>query len=249
MGQTQTIFLILTILVILGSIAYFIQSIEDRKRAQKLRIITIKKQIRRAVNIYKGLPDLFMTVELHDFLSRHIIRKWKELHLIEVTNDSQRSFNTFQERVSNRVITLEYPEGSMTVYQEEGQVHHALSLLKETTRWLGDLSKGKQISEHSFNELGWQTTDFYDRVSCDIEIFSAINTQNQSGEKAGFHKFNSALKSLNNLNQSEALDSQIFAIHKHMEILKTIIAKQDEEQELARIEAIEAAERNLDSDT
>ena len=130
----------------------------------------------------------------------------------------------------------------MTVYQEEGQVYQTLGLLKETTYWLGELSKTKQISEFSFNELGWQVKDFYDRVSCDIEIFEAIETLHQHGEKASFPKFKIALRSLGNLNQSEALDSQIFEIHKKMEQLKKIITEKKAAEELARREAEEADE-------
>lgn len=239
MGQTQSILLILAIIVTLGIIAYTIQSIEERKQARKRQVLAYKSQIRKAINIYKGLPDIFMTVELHDFISRFIINKWKKLHLLNTTEDSLRSYNTFQERVQNRVITLQHPEGSMTVYAEEGQVYHSLGLLKETTHWLADLSKSKQISEMSFNELGWQIKDFYDRVSCDIEIFEAIDALQQHGEKAGFHKFNIALKSLGKLNQSQALDSQVFEIHKQMEKLKVIIEEQNAAEELARKEAQE----------
>ena len=201
--------------------------------------MAFKSSIRKALNLYKGLPDSFMTVEIHDFMSRYIIKKWKELNTLDVSDDSLRSYNTFQERVKNRVITLEHPTGSMTVYKEEGQVYHALGLLKEVTHWLAELSKKKQISEHSFNELGWQIKDYYDRVSCDIEIFDALDTQRQHGEKAGFPKFNTALKSLNNLNQSEALDSQVFEIHKHMEKIKNIIEQKDEAEALARKTAAE----------
>ena len=239
MGQTQSILLILSIVVTLGIIAYTIQSIEERKQARKRQVIAYKRQIRTAMNIYKGLPETFMTVELHDFISRHIFNKWKKLHDIETSQDSLRALTTFQERIKNRVITLQHPEGSMTVYSEEGQVYHALGLLKETTQWLADLSKSKQISEMSFNELGWQVKDFYDRVSCDIEIFEAIETLRQHGEKAAFHKFNIALKSLGELNQSQALDSQVFEIHKQMEKLKIVIEEQNEALELSRIEAQE----------
>ena len=240
MGQTESVLLILSIIVILGAIAFTIQTIEERKQARKRLVLLLKRQIRSAVNIYKGLPEVFMTVELHNFISRHIIAKWKKLHAIETTQESLRAFNTFQERAQNRVITLQHPEGSMTVYQEEGQVYHTLGLLKETTYWLGELSKTKQISEFSFNELGWQVKDFYDRVSCDIEIFEAIETLRQHGEKASFPKFKIALRSLGNLNQSEALDSQIFEIHKKMEQLRNIIIEKKAADELARREAEEA---------
>jgi len=54
-----------------------------------------------------------------------------------------------------------------------------------------------------------------------------METEKLHGEKAGFHKFKSALKSLNNINQSESLDSQIFSIHKHMEKLKEEIIRQE----------------------
>jgi len=240
MGQTESIVLILGIIVTLGVIAFTIQTIEERKQARKRQVLSYKRQIRDALNIYKGLPDVFMTVELHDFMNRYITSKWKKLHELDTTQDSLRSFNTFQERVKNRVITQQHPQGSMTVYKEEGQVYHALGLLKETSRWLGELSKTKQIPESTFNELSWLAKDFYDRVSCDIEIFDAIETLRQHGEKAGFHRFSIALKSLSNLNQSEALDSQIFEIHKLMEQLKTVVEEQKAAEERARIEAEKA---------
>ncbi|EPJ43543.1 MAG: hypothetical protein OFPI_42390 [Osedax symbiont Rs2] len=229
MGQTQTGLLILAIIVVLGSIAYTIQTIEERKRARKLLIMSLKSQIRNSVNIYQGLPDVFMTAELHEFISRFIISKMSRLLSIDDTEESRRSLSNFREKANNRDISLQHPEGSMSIYQDEGQVHHALGQLKEITRWLGELSKSRQISEFSFNELGWQTKDFYDRVSCDIEILDAIDTQKVHGEKAAFHKFSIAVKSLNNLNQSEALDSQIFAIHRHMEILKNAVLEQEQE--------------------
>ena len=75
MGQSQTGLLILAIIVVLGSIAYTIQTIEERKRARKLLIMALKSQIRNSLNIYQGLPDVFMTAELHDFISRFIISK------------------------------------------------------------------------------------------------------------------------------------------------------------------------------
>ena len=236
MGQTESIILIVGIIVTLGTIAFTIQTMEERKQARKRLVLSYKGQIRDALNIYKSLPDVIMTLELHDFISRYILKKWNKLHEINTTQDSLRSLNTFQERIKNRVITQQLPQGSMTVYQEEGQVYHTLGLLKETTRWLGELSKSKQISESAFNELGWLVKDFYDRVSCDIEIFDAQETLRQHGEKAGFHKFTIALRSLSNLNQSEALDAQIFEIHKLMEKLRTVIEEQKAEEERLRIE-------------
>ncbi|MEH6444150.1 MAG: hypothetical protein V7784_09645 [Oceanospirillaceae bacterium] len=245
MGQTQTVILILSIIFVLGSIAYTIQTIEERKRARKLLIMSLKSQIRNALNIYKGVPENFMSAELHEFMSKFIDNKWKRLHTILVTQDSQNSYKNFQEQIKNKVFNPHLLESSMSVYQEEGQVYHALAQLKATTRWLAELHKSKQISESAFNELGWQIKDFYDRVSCDIEVLAAINMQKSHGEKAGFHKFNIALKSLNNLNQSESLDSQIFKLHKHMATLKNTIKEQDAVIELAR-KAAEAAEQDLE---
>ncbi|MCJ8300780.1 MAG: hypothetical protein MJK13_17860 [Pseudomonadales bacterium] len=239
MGQSQTGLLILAIIVVLGSIAYTIQTIEERKRARKLLIMALKSQIRNSLNIYQGLPDVFMTAELHDFISRFIISKMTRLLTIDDSEQTKRALSNFREKANSRDITLQHPEGSMTIYQDEGQVHHALSQLKEITRWLAELSKSNQISEFSFNELGWQTKDFYDRVSCDIEILEAMDTEKVHGQKAGFHKFSIALKSLNNLNQSEALDSQIFAIHRHMEILKNAVLEQEQEAAEALSKATE----------
>ena len=65
------------------------------------------------------------------------------------------------------------------------------------------------------------------------------------GEKAGYYKFNSAIKSLGNLNQSEELDSQMFEIRNHMETLKAIYEEQEAiEEEQRRIEQLEEEERN-----
>jgi hypothetical protein len=245
MGQTQTVILILSIIFILGSIAYTIQTIEERKRARKLLVMSLKSQIRNALNIYKGIPENFMTTELHDFISKFINAKWKRLHGIVVTKDSQTSYNNFQEQIKNKATNLQHSESSMSIYQEEGQVYHALAQLKATTRWLSEIFKSKQISESAFNELGWQIKDFYDRVSCDVQILEAIETQRLHGEKAGFHKFNIALKSLNNLNQSESLDGQIFILHKHMATLRNTIKEQDAAEEQARKDA-EQAEQDLE---
>ena len=243
MGQTQTAFLILGIIVVLGSIAYTIQTIEERKRARKLLIMSLKSQIRNALNIYKGVPDIFMSAELHAFMNRYIVAKWQRLHEINITDDSQRSLNTFQERCKTRELSMQPPTGSMSIYQDEGQVYHALAQLKSTSQWLAELSKSKNISEAEFNELGWVVKDSFDRVSCDIQILEAMETQRIAGEKAGFHKFNIALKALKELNQSEALDSQIFSIHNHMEQLKHHYEEVEAAEEAARIAAQEAEDQ------
>ncbi|MEM5530046.1 hypothetical protein WN093_14585 [Gammaproteobacteria bacterium AS21] len=227
MGQTETALLVISIVVVLGCIAYAIQSIEERKRARKIKIMRLKSQIQNALAIYKNLPDFFMSAELHDFMHQFLLRKWRELHTILQTEESVRACKNFQEKAKNRVVNLTPPQGSMTVYQDDGQVYHALGILKETIDWLSDLRERKQMSEHAFNELGWQTKDAFERVSCDIQVLEALETQRLHGEKAGFHKFKSALKSLNNLNQSESLDSQIFSIHKHMEQLRDEITRQE----------------------
>ncbi|MGB1239790.1 MAG: hypothetical protein ACPG4U_16350, partial [Pseudomonadales bacterium] len=125
---------------------------------------------------------------------------------------------------------IAHPQGSMSVYQDSGQVYHALGQLKEMTAWLADLHKSKQITESAFNELGWQTKDFYDRVSCDIEIFEALETEKLHGAGPAFHKFQSVMKSLEGLNQSEALDSQVYAVHRHVEMLRVQIAEQQAAQ-------------------
>lgn len=227
MGQTETALLVISIVVVLGCIAYAIQSIEERKRARKIKIMRLKSQIQNALGIYKNIPDFFMSAELHDFMRQFLLRKWRELHTILKTEESVRACKNFQEKAKNRVVNLTPPQGSMTVYEDDGQVYHALGILKETIDWLSDLRERKQMSEHAFNELGWQTKDAFERVSCDIQVLEAMETQRLHGEKAGFHKFKSALKSLNNLNQSESLDSQIFSIHKHMEKLKEEILRQE----------------------
>ena len=239
MGQTSTVILILAIIFVLGSIAFVIQTIEERKRARKLKIMSLKGKVRNAVNIYKGIPDLFMTVELHDFLRKFINNRWQTLHTLVTTQESQRSFDAFKERCKNRVMHVQHPTGSMTIFQDDGQVYHMLGKFKELQQWLADLHRKKQIPETTYAELKWQVKDFYDRVSCDIEVLEAIETQRAHGEKAGYHKFNIALKSLNGLNQSESLDSQIFAIHNHMETLKAIYEEQEaleEERRLAELE-------------
>lgn len=237
MSQTSTVILIIAIIVVLGSIAYTIQSIEERKRARKLKVLTLKGKIRNAMNIYKGIPDDFMTTELHDFLRKYINSKFQKLHAIDTTQDSQRAFNAFQERTKNRVLKYRTATGSMTVFKDEGQVYHALGKFKELSKWLADLKKDKQIAEATFNELSWQSKDFYDHVSCDIEVLKAIETEKLHGEKAGYHKYNIALKSLGQLNQSEVLDSQIFTIHNHVETLKAIFEAQEAlEEEQRRIE-------------
>lgn len=243
MSQTSTVILIIAIIVVLGSIAFTIQTLEERKRARKLQIMTLKGKVRNAVNIYKGIPDMFMTVELHDFLRKFINNRWQKLHTLIDSEDSQRAYAAFQERCKNRVLHVQHPSGSMTVYQDEGQVYHALSKFKELQQWLSELHRNKQIPETTFNELNWQSKDFYDRVSCDIEVLEAIETERSHGEKAGYHKFNIALKSLNGLNQSESLDSQIFAIHKHMENLKSIYEEQEAlEEEKRRLAELEDEE-------
>jgi hypothetical protein len=227
MGQTETALLVISIVAVLGCIAYAIQSIEERKRARKIKIMKLKGQIQNALGIYKSVPDFFMSAELHDFMRQFLLRKWRELHTVLKTEESTRACKNFQERAKNRVVNSTPTQGSMTVYEEEGQVYHALGILKETQEWLADLSQKKQISEHAYNELGWQTKDAFERVSCDIQVLEAMETEKLHGEKAGFHKFKSALKSLNSINQSESLDSQIFSIHKHMEKLKDEIIRQE----------------------
>lgn len=247
MDQTSTVILIIAIIIILGSIAYTIQSIEEKKRARKLLVMSLKSQIRHALNIYNSLPEVFMTPELHEFLRKFLLVKWNKLLPLDSSEETRRSHAAFKERANNRVITLQHPQGSMTVYQETGQVHHALGQLKEISKWLADLSKTNQITESTFNELGWQTKDFYDRVSCDIEIFEAIETEKAHGPGPAIHKYHSVLKSLENLNQSEALDSQVYEVHKKVEYLNNklmIINEQREAEMAAQAERDAEAARN-----
>ncbi len=245
MENTSTAMLVVAIIVVLGAIAYSIQSFEERKRARKLKITLLKREIRQAINIYKGIPDNFMTVELNDFVRNFTNVKWRKLHTLVSSEDNTRAHNAFQERCKNQNYYSQQQLGSMTVFQDEGQVYHALGQLKELTAWLADLHKKKAITETTFGELSWQAKDFYDRASCDLEILSAIETQRAHGEKAGYYKFNSAIKSLGNLNQSEELDSQMFEIRNHMETLKAIYEEQEAiEEEQRRIEQLEEEERN-----
>ena len=241
MGQTQTAFLILGIIVVLGFIAYTIQLIEERKRARKLLIMSLKSQIRNALNIYKGIPDTFMTNELHNFISRFILAKWKRLHDIYVTEDSERSLISFKEKIKDKKIFIQSSTATMSIYQSEGQVHHALAQLRVAKNWLAELNRSRNINESDFNQLGWQLKDSFDRVACDVQILHAKQTENDSGDKAGFFKFKIALKALKNLNQSESLDSQIFEIHKHMEQLM----RSFEERELAEETARQALQDDL----
>lgn len=245
MEHTSTTMLVIAIIVVLGIIAYTIQTIEERKRARKLQVTLLKREIRNAINIYKGIPDNFITVELHDFLRKFINNKWQKLHTIVVSEDSTRAYKAFQERSNNRDIHHQQALGVMTVFEDEGQVYHALGQLKELSGWLADLHQKKGITESAFAELNWQTKDFYDRASCDLEVLTAMETQVAHGEKAGYHKFNSAIKSLSNLNQSEELDSQIFTIRNHMETLKAIYEEQEAiEEERRRLAALEEEENN-----
>lgn len=231
MGPTNTGLLILAIIVILGSIAFTIQRVEERRRERKLLIMSLKSQIRQALNMYSGLPEMFMSQEIHDFLSKFALKKWRKLEAVDSSEETRRAHAAFQAKVKNKIITQTHPSSSMSVYQDSGQVYHALGQLKEMTNWLGELSKTKQITEEAFNELGWQTKDFYDRVSCDIEIFEAIDIEKQHGASPAFHRFQSVIKSLESLNQSEALDSQIYAVNRHIESLRAQIAAQQAEQE------------------
>ena len=190
------------------------------------------------MGIYEGLPETFMSPEIHDFLSRFINNRYKKLLELENTQQHLNLANAFKQRAASREITMQHPQGSMTVFASKEQVAHALGQVREIARWVGELQKSKQISSHDNNEVLLQAKDYHDRASCDMEIFEAMEMENRKGPRAAVFKYRDCLKALAKLNYSETLDRQMYEVRKHLAGLEEQV-EELKEQELAEMKAAE----------
>lgn len=241
MSPTQIGILILGGIVVLAVTAYIVQTIETQRRERRMKLLALRDQIRRADHLLSSLPAFYISPDIRTVLIKYMDRRWHQMLELERNPAYQQEIQKLAQRASEPFEPGQYPSGSLTHSPDRNTARSTRALLRELAQFLIDLQKQNLFSKGALQQMVRHIKQSYTRLTIELEIMDAQQTEQVAGPQVALHTYRSALTRLQSFNDAYQIDVQIFALSRKVEECQGIADEQraKEEEELRRIDAAE----------
>lgn len=246
MGPTGTGILILGGIVVMAVTAYVVQLVETQRRERRMKLLTLKDQIRRADHLFSSLPAFFVTQEIRGILLRYMEARWKQVIELDPTPEHHKQLD---ETAKLRALPFDpgqYPAGRLTQSPDRETARRSRALLRELAQFLVELQKSGMFSGNALNQLVQTVKQSYTRLTIELELLDAQETERVAGPQVALHPYRSCLLKLQGFNGAHQIDAQIFELSRKIDECQKVAdemkAQADAEME-ARLEAEREEER------
>lgn len=233
MSPTYIALIILFGVALMAGIAFVIQDIENKKRERNLRLISLKTGIRRASHLFESFPPILMSTEIRTLLCKYLEARWNAVVELDPSDNNKQQKNAFQAQASMLPDAISHPSGSMTVFSGETEAARALGIIKEFAQFIAEIKNKGEINSDTADNLTKDAKRTFARIEVDLDLMSALETEQIRGPEVVIHHYRSCFSKLQNLNHNQALDRQLYEIRTH---LTTLAEKIDAEAEAKKIE-------------
>ncbi|SEG34543.1 hypothetical protein [Marinobacterium lutimaris] len=241
MGPTQIGILILGGILVLAVTAYIVQTIETQRREKRMRLLALRDQIRRADHLLTNLPAFYISPDIRSVLIKYMDLRWHQMIELERSPNYRQELEKLAQRASEPFEPGNYPSGSLTHSPDRNTARSTRALLRELAQFLTDLQKQNLFSKGALHAMLRHIKQSYTRLTIELEIMDAQQTEQVAGPQVALHTYRSALTRLQSFNDAYQIDVQIFALSKKLEECQNIADEQraKEEDELRRRDAAE----------
>ncbi|MBV0934924.1 hypothetical protein [Marinobacterium weihaiense] len=247
MTPTETGLVIVAVVVLMAIIAFTVQSIENQRRERRMRLLLLKDQVRRADHLLHSLPDHYITREIRDLLVRYLQQRWKLILELANSPENRQKLEDAKALGSQPLPVVEHPEGSMTLHTDRNHAERTAALLRELFQFLSELKAGKLLSSIQAAEVVYQVKEAYTRTRIDVELMDAMEVESARGAAAALPRYRTACAKLQQLNQTQQLDRQLYELGVHLDRLQEQVnadrAAREEEERRRRAEEAEQDDR------
>ena len=246
MGPTEIGMLIMGGIILMAVTSYVVQLIEAQRRERRMKLLMLKDQIRRADHLVHSLPAFFVTQDIRTLLLQYMEARWKQVIELDPTAEHRKQLDQIARLRGAPFDPGQYPIGCLTQSQDRETARRSRALLRELVQFLGDIQKAGMFSTAALARLTDKIKQSYTRLTIELELFDAQETEQTAGPQVALHQYRSCLLKLQGFNDSHQIDAQIFELSHKVEqcqaIADEIKAKADAEMQ-ARLAAEREEER------
>lgn len=212
MSPTQIGILILVGIAVLLVTAYIAQTLEMQRRARRMRLLALKDQIRRADHLLSTLPSFYVTADIRAALIKYMKWRWQQVMELDRSPSSATELERLNQLAGERFEPGQYPVGALTFSQDRETARRARALLRELARFMADQQKLELFSRNALLEMIRQIKQGYTRLTIELEIMDAQQTESISGPQVALHGYRSALNRLLRFDDAHQIDAQTQAL-------------------------------------
>ncbi|WP_415900487.1 hypothetical protein [Neptuniibacter sp. QD48_11] len=234
MSPTYIGLLILLGVAVMAGIGFAVQDIENKKRERSLRLITLKTAIRRASHLFEAFPPILLTSEIRALLVKYLEVRWNAVVELDGSESNRQQQAAFQAMVGTAQDPVSHPSGSMTLFANPNEAARALGVIKEFAQFISEIKNKGELNGNTADQLTLEAKRIYGRIEVDIDLMSAIETEERQGPEVVVHHYRSCFSKLQNLNRNQELDRQLYEIRTHLTRLAEDIDQANEEKRIAK---------------
>ena len=227
-------------LVVLAS---FIQQVEDKKKAKKMRIMHLRTSIRRCSHLLDNIPSHFMTTELHQVLSRYLEFQCKASLELEENNTIKKQLDDIQASKKKNYEPEPHPEGSVTLFATPHLALRAKAIVKELAQFLKSIKGHGEVSSTVCDRLIEDTKVSYQRADIDYELHEILAAEPHQNVKMTVSMLRNIFGRLGKINVDHVVDRQLYEVRSHLHKL----ARELDENEPSKADENEQASSDQDS--
>lgn len=248
MSPTQIGILILGGIAVLIVTAYIAQTLEMQRREKRMRLLALKDQIRRADHLLSSLPTFYVTADIRTALIKYMQWRWQQVMELERNPAIARELERLNQLASERFEPGLYPDGALTFSQDRDSARRARALLRELARFMADLQKLNLFSQHTLVTIVRQIKQGYTRLTIELELMDAQQTEAISGPQVALHSYRNALTRLLRFDGAHQIEAQTQALARKVAQCEQAAdkLKQASEQELRESDEAEREKAHRD---
>eukprot|EP00764_Aduncisulcus_paluster_P009538 gnl/Carplike_NY0171/3171_a4262_287.p1 GENE.gnl/Carplike_NY0171/3171_a4262_287~~gnl/Carplike_NY0171/3171_a4262_287.p1 ORF type:complete len:247 (-),score=-5.02 gnl/Carplike_NY0171/3171_a4262_287:97-837(-) len=240
MSPTYIAVIILCGVALMSCIAFIIQDIENKKRERNLRLISLKSGIRRATHLLDAFPPILLTTEIRALLCKYLEARWNAVVELDPSDSNKQQRSALQAQAAILPEPIPHPVGSMSIFNSHTEAARAMGIIKELAQFIIDIKNKGDLNSDSADNLTKAAKRIYARVEVDLDLLNALETEKSRGPEVVIHHYRSCFSKLQNLNNHQTLDRQLYEIRTHVTQLAEKIDAAAEEK---------AKEKELEKDS
>ena len=234
MSPTYIALIILLGVAVMAGIGFAVQDIENKKRERNLKLVGLKTAIRRASHLFESFPPILITSEIRALLVKYLEVRWAAVVELEATESNRQQRAAFQALAVSVPEAVSHPSGSLSVFATQNEAARALGIIKEFAQFVAEIKNKGEINADVAEALTKDAKRLYIRVEVDFDLMNAQETEATQGPEVVIHQYRNCFSKLQNLNQNQTLDRQLYEIRTHITNLAEQIDQDNEEKRIAK---------------